>query len=177
LINTGTNEADYKQQDLEAASTMARLYPFFQDLHVMIFIGFGFLMVFLKTHCWTSIGFNFIVACWAIQLNIVVQPAWRMMLVDGIFEKITIDIESLISADFAAAAVLVTFGAVLGKCNWGQLFTLATLEVIFYGLNKTVCIHFFGAVDLGSSMYVHMFGAYFGLVSTYFFNSNRAIRD
>jgi ammonium transporter Rh len=36
------------------------------DVHVMIFIGFGFLMVFLKTHCWSSIGFNYIIAAWCL---------------------------------------------------------------------------------------------------------------
>jgi len=48
----------------------------------MIFVGFGFLMVFLKTHSWTSVGFNFLIACWALQLNLIVQPAWHMVLVD-----------------------------------------------------------------------------------------------
>jgi len=32
----------------------------------MIFIGFGFLMVFLKSHNWSSIGYNYLIACWAI---------------------------------------------------------------------------------------------------------------
>jgi ammonium transporter Rh len=37
-----------------------------QDMNVMIFIGFGFLMTFLKTHCWSSIGFNFLIGCWSV---------------------------------------------------------------------------------------------------------------
>jgi hypothetical protein len=41
-------------------------YPLFQDVHIMIFIGFGFLMVFLKNNSWTSIGFNYLIASWAI---------------------------------------------------------------------------------------------------------------
>jgi ammonium transporter Rh len=41
-------------------------YPSFQDVHVMIFVGFGFLMVFLKNNSWCSIGFNYLIACWAI---------------------------------------------------------------------------------------------------------------
>jgi len=41
-------------------------YPFFQDIHIMIFIGFGFLMVFLKSHSWTSIGLNFLIAAMSI---------------------------------------------------------------------------------------------------------------
>ena len=34
-------------------------YPFFQDVHVMIFIGFGYLMTFLKEYSFTSVGYTF----------------------------------------------------------------------------------------------------------------------
>jgi len=33
----------------------------------MIFIGFGFLMVFLKSHSWTSVSLNMAAAAFAIQ--------------------------------------------------------------------------------------------------------------
>ena len=36
----------------------------------MIFLGFGFLMCFLKSHNWSSIGYNYLLACWAIQITI-----------------------------------------------------------------------------------------------------------
>lgn len=52
-------------------------YPFFQDVHVMIFVGFGFLMVFLKNHSWCSIGFNYLIACWAIQICILFTGFWH----------------------------------------------------------------------------------------------------
>lgn len=39
----------------------------FQDVHVMIFIGFGFLMTFLKRYGFGSIGFNFLIAAFVIQ--------------------------------------------------------------------------------------------------------------
>jgi ammonium transporter Rh len=42
-----------------------KLYPFFQDVHVMIFIGFGFLMSFLKTMSWTALSYNWIISIWA----------------------------------------------------------------------------------------------------------------
>jgi len=45
---------------------MQNYYPIFQDVHVMIFVGFGFLMVFLKTYCWTAIGYNFLIAAFAL---------------------------------------------------------------------------------------------------------------
>jgi hypothetical protein len=40
-----------------------------------------------------------------------------MALVEEEFHKITLDIPSLIIGDFGAGAVLITFGAILGKCT------------------------------------------------------------
>jgi len=42
------------------------LYPFFQDVHVMIFIGFGFLMVFVKTSSWSALCLNWVISAWAL---------------------------------------------------------------------------------------------------------------
>jgi ammonium transporter Rh len=84
----------------------------------MIFVGFGFLMVFLKTHSWASVGFNFLISCWALQLNTLTLPFWHMWLTKGDLEKIPITLESLVVGDFAAAAVLISMGAILGKHTW-----------------------------------------------------------
>lgn len=39
----------------------------FQDVHVMIFIGFGFLMTFMRRYGYSSVAFNMLVASFAIQ--------------------------------------------------------------------------------------------------------------
>ena len=57
------------------------------------------------------------------------------------------------------------------------MFVLATLEIIFYGLNESICAGKMGAVDMGGSMYVHTFGAYFGCAASYFFNNRKALDD
>merc|ERR1719400_2390140 len=94
----------------QAQAMVRTYYPIFQDVHVMIFIGFGFLMVFLKTHSWTSVGFNFLIAAWVLQAGILIT-AFFHMLFEGHFHKISLDMTSLIVGDFAAGAVLITFGA------------------------------------------------------------------
>jgi len=38
----------------------------------MIFVGFGFLMVFLKAHSWSSMGYNMFVAAWSMQFTILI---------------------------------------------------------------------------------------------------------
>lgn len=45
----------------------------------------------------------------------------------------------LILADFGACAVLISFGALLGKCSLFQLWLVATIEIIFYTLNWAIC--------------------------------------
>lgn len=163
-------------QSFQAKAMVQTYYPIFQDVHVMIFIGFGFLMVFLKTHSWTSVGFNFLIAAWVVQVGILIT-AFFHMLFEGHFHKISLDMTSLIVGDFAAGAVLITFGAVLGKCSLSQLWCLASLELIFYSINEAIGAGQLGAVDMGGSMYVHTFGAYFGLAATYFFDNKKAIED
>jgi len=97
-----------------------------------------------------------------------------MALVEEEFHKISLDIPSLIIGDFGAGCVLITFGALLGKCDLPQLFVLATLEIIFYALNEGICAGMLQAVDMGGSMYVHTFGAYFGLAASFFFKAKLA---
>ena len=152
-------------------------YPMWQDIHVMMFIGFGFLMVFLKTHCWASVGFNYICAAWAIQCTMIFYGFWHKVIKENVVAKINLDMLLLINGDFGAAAILITMGAVLGKTTFPQLFLLITLETIFYSLNLTIIIDLLKAADLGGSISIHMFGAYFGLAATYFFKCPKALED
>lgn len=57
------------------------------------------------------------------------------------------------------------------------MFILGTLEILFFGFNETICVAFIKAVDCGGSMYVHTFGAYFGLAASLFFNKDKAFDD
>ncbi len=159
---------------LNSVQKMQSYYPFFQDIHVMIFVGFGFLMAFLKTHSWTSITFNYLIAAWALQISILLTNFWNRVLVDGFNNKISLDLTSLIIGDFGAGVALITMGAVLGKTDLFQLWILITLEIFFYSLNETICIKLLYIVDMGGSIIVHAFGAYFGLAASYFFNPRKA---
>ena len=49
--------------------------------------------------------------------------------------------------------------------------------MVLYTLNEAICVNFFQTVDTGGAMYVHVFGAYFGLAASYFFKPSRAIQD
>jgi ammonium transporter Rh len=157
-------------------------YPLFQDVHVMIFVGFGFLMVFLKNNSWCSIGFNYLIACWAIQIAVLFTGFWHNIAHfyhDPAHEwkKINITVDFLFLADFAAGAVLISFGAILGKCSIFQLWVMATLEVFFYCINEAIVIEIFAIYDIGGSIVIHTFGAFFGISVALFYQADDAIAD
>lgn len=84
----------------------------------------------------------------------------------------------MIKGDLAAMAVTITFGALLGKTSHHQLLIISFIEVVLYSGNRAIGTKFFHVVDAGSSMYVHTFGAYFGLaVSRMLYNHKVVAHD
>ncbi|EFB18483.1 hypothetical protein PANDA_016696, partial [Ailuropoda melanoleuca] len=132
----------------------------FQDVHVMVFVGFGFLMAFLQRYGFSSLGFTFLLAAFALQWSTLIQGFLHAR--HG--GHICVGVESMINADFCAGAVLISFGAVLGKAGPAQLLLLALLETVLFGVNEFVLLSLLGVKDAGGSMTIHTFGAYFGLV-------------
>jgi ammonium transporter Rh len=117
-----TSPLSNKEQNDAATSLLHEKYPLFQDVHVMIFIGFGFLMVFLKNNSWCSIGFNYLIACWAIQIAIIFTGLWHNIAKyyedpNHEWKMIELSLIYMILGDFAAGAVLISFGAILGKVS------------------------------------------------------------
>ncbi|NXE63298.1 RHAG protein, partial [Calcarius ornatus] len=136
------------------------LYPHFQDVHVMIFVGFGFLMTFLKKYGFSSVGFNMLIAAFGLQWGILMQGFWHMK--SG---KISVNIESMVNADFSTATALISFGALLGKTSPIQMLILTLLEITMFACNEHLVTKVFKATDVGASMTIHAFGAYFGLAA------------
>lgn len=139
--------------------TVKPLYPMFMDVHSMMFVGFGFLMTFLKKYGFSSITFNFLIAAYVLEWAILVR-GWMYMDTDDTFE---ISVEKLLYADFCSAAILISMGAVLGKTSLTQLVIMATFEVVLQNVNEFIGVHLLGASDIGGSIFVHVFGAYFGM--------------
>ncbi|CAB1342692.1 unnamed protein product [Coregonus sp. 'balchen'] len=134
------------------------LFAVFVDIHVMIFIGFGFLMTFLKRYGFSSVGLNLLLAAFALQWGLLMQGLWHLD--NG---KIKVSIFKMINADFSTATVLISFGAVLGKTSPVQLLIMTLLEITIFGINEHLVANVLGANDVGASMIIHAFGAYFGL--------------
>ncbi|KAM4529316.1 ammonium transporter Rh type A [Fundulus diaphanus] len=153
----GDHDGDHHATNGTERSPMD-LYPMFQDVHVMIFIGFGFLMTFLKKYGFSSVGINLLLAAFGLQWGLLMQGLWHMD-----HGKIKMDIFKMINADFSTATVLISFGAVLGKTSPVQLLIMTILEITIFSINEHLVASVLKANDVGASMIIHAFGAYFGL--------------
>ncbi len=49
---------------------------------------------------------------------------------------------SFLAADYCVVAVLVSFGALVGKISLAQVITMATIEVIIQCFNEYICSYF-----------------------------------
>ncbi|KAL6474159.1 hypothetical protein MHYP_G00177200 [Metynnis hypsauchen] len=136
-------------------------YPSFQDVHVMIFVGFGYLMTFMKRYSFGAVGFNFLIAAFGIQWALLMQGWFHH--IDPADGMIKIGVENIINADFCVASCLIAFGAVLGKVSPVQLMVMTLFEVTLFAVEEYILLNLIHAKDAGGSMVIHTFGAYFGL--------------
>jgi ammonium transporter Rh len=162
-LKAGTFE-EHSQQ------TASRYYAFYQDIHVMIFIGFGYLMTFLKTYSWSAVGFNFVIAAWVLQISFLLMGFWTRAFSGEWVGMIEWNIPALINMDFRAATVLISFGAVLGKLHFTQYLVMATIETILNCMVTVIGLNHFVIKDVGGGIFIHCFGAYFGLACAWVIN-------
>lgn len=104
----------------------------------------------------SAVGYNFLVAAFVLEWALIVRG--YMFDFNAVTRKFPIDIERIIVADFVAAAILISFGAVLGKTNPTQLLVMAFIEVLLQSANEFLGLRRFCAYDIGESMFVHVFG-------------------
>jgi len=131
------------------------------NILAMLLIGFGFLMVFVRGHGFSSITATFIVVSVAIPFYMLIKSYGS-----GDFTMETVNIDTFIFAEFAAASLLITIGAPLGRLKMEQYFFLGILFIPAYILNEWLLLesgYFEGFLDTGGSIVIHAFGAYFGL--------------
>uniref|UniRef100_A0A8C1GAG6 Rh family, C glycoprotein a n=1 Tax=Cyprinus carpio TaxID=7962 RepID=A0A8C1GAG6_CYPCA len=136
-------------------------YPSFQDVHVMIFVGFGFLMTFLKRYSFGGVGFNFLIAAFGLQWALLMQGWFHSL--DPNDGLIKIGIENIINADFCVAGCLIAYGALLGKVSPVQLMVLTLFGITLFAVEEYIILNVLHVRDAGGSMVIHTFGAYYGL--------------
>lgn len=127
----------------------------------MLLVGFGFLMVFVRKHGFTSVTATFLMVSVSLPLYMLIKSFGG----EG-FSMPTVSIDTFIFAEFAAASLLIAIGAPLGRLKLDQYLLLAVLFIPAYIFNEWLILEsgmFKGFVDVGGSIVIHAFGAYFGL--------------
>ena len=131
----------------------------------MMFIGFGFLMTFLKRYSYSAVAINFLIAAivlqWAtlcqgffhhfhggkihinitrsalaLSLSLSLSLTTRQRCGWGVCLFVCLFVFSLLNADFASATVLISFGAVLGVTTPLQLVIMAMCEIALFATNE-----------------------------------------
>jgi ammonium transporter Rh len=125
----------------------------------MLFGGFGLLMTFLKRYAFSAIGMTMFLTVLATEWYVVLSGMLKM----GDDFVVGLDLIHLLEGGVAAAAVLITFGAVLGKLNPLQLLAVCLVETTLFTANAHIGYSVLGTADVGGAIFVHAFGAYFGL--------------
>jgi ammonium transporter Rh len=130
---------------------------------VMLLLGFGFLMVFVRKYGRSALTATFLLVSTALPLYFLIKNTGITGVENG-------EIQKLILAEFGAASLLIAAGAVLGRLKMPQYILLGLLFVPCYAFNEWVVlggglnlIPAASVVDVGGSIVIHAFGAIFGL--------------
>lgn len=161
---TAINTESSRAAEMSAQySTIFDTLKYERSIHIlaMLLVGFGFLMVFVRNHGYSSITATFLVVSIAIPMYMIIKSFGGES-----FAKSTISIDTLLFAEFAAASLLIAIGAPLGRLKMDQYVIMGLLFVPAYVFNEWLILEsgfFKGFLDTGGSIVIHAFGAYFGL--------------
>lgn len=149
----------------DVVSQLVEVTKYSRAIHIMamLLVGFGFLMVFVKKYGRGALTATYLLVSIAI-------PLYYLKSSLGIFGHAGSDIDRMILSEFAAASLLITAGAVLGRLRLNQYLLLGLFFVPCYAMNEWILLDDgFGLiakgafVDMGGSVAIHLFGALFGL--------------
>jgi len=103
----------------------------------------------------------------AVQIHVLSGPLFEM-LASGKWGVVKIDALSLSEANFCAGALLISLGAYIGKASAEQTLIIAVIEAIMYSFNcEYLNEGLIKTADMGGTIFIHLFGAYFGLGVAY----------
>ena len=146
----------------ETEKELSTYYGLFRDINIMAFVGFGMLHTLTQGNAWTSIAFDILSIVLSFQIslffNLIFENAFKESWNYGI-----LNFDTFIKALFNSCAILVTLGAVHGKISHIQYLVLIISETILSSLNLKLCDIKLKIIDTGGGLYIHTFGALFGL--------------
>ena len=115
----------------------AAIYEMYMGIALMMLVGFGYLMTFLKQYGMGAVGFTFIITVLAVQVNILLaaylSPESGTPTIDG---------ASLMDGNFGAAVILISYGCMIGKTSPAQLTILTIVESLVFQVRPTQALPF-----------------------------------
>jgi ammonium transporter Rh len=154
-----------EQESINTMNSLVEVQKYNRAIHIMamLMVGFGFLMVFVKKYGRSAVTATYLLVSLAVPLYFLKDKM-------GLLGKTSLDVDSLIMAEFAAASLLICAGAVLGRLKTAQYLLLGLLFVPAYAFNEWIVqrggwgwLPADRFVDTGGSIVIHAFGALFGL--------------
>lgn len=134
-------------------------------------------MTFMRTYGLGAVGFTMLVTAIGLQWYIFAEGFFHQIYhynSETEWKYIEIDMYTMMNCLFGISAVLISFGAVIGKVKPSQLIVMTIIELLIHAFNYE-CILLGGikVADVGGTYADHMFGAYFGLAVSYMLTGNR----
>eukprot|EP00933_Yihiella_yeosuensis_P003770 TRINITY_DN10703_c1_g1_i1.p1 TRINITY_DN10703_c1_g1~~TRINITY_DN10703_c1_g1_i1.p1 ORF type:complete len:457 (+),score=89.79 TRINITY_DN10703_c1_g1_i1:139-1371(+) len=138
------------------------IYNFYVGVALMMFVGFGYLMTFLKAYGLGAVGFTMLITCLGVEWAVIIESYMGK-------GNLNLDFMSLLNGNFAVAAVLISFGGLIGKISPLQVVLVTIIELTCYCANKVFFLKQYSTPpliqDCGGTIIIHVFGAYFGLAA------------
>jgi len=165
----------YVELDDEVQEQVEQYYQWFIHVNIMIFVGFGFLMTFMRRYSLSAVSLNFFMSAIMFLEAILCIGACQQVFWNAKADKIRVGIPLLIDSAFCAGSGMIAFGAVIGKSTPTQLFWILFAQVPLYALNQRLVIYTFKALDMGGTLVIHLFGAYYGLSASLMLSRRQAM--
>ncbi|XP_009075672.1 PREDICTED: ammonium transporter Rh type B-like [Acanthisitta chloris] len=141
------------------ANQVYSIFPFLQDIQVMLVVGLGLLLTFLPRYGFSALTHNFLLLNFSMQWALVLQG----LLHHFHHGQVHLDLRNLLVSEFAAVTVLISVGAILGRISPCQMLVMATCEISVYLASEWVIVTCLGVLDVGGTITIHVFSCYFGL--------------
>ncbi len=156
---------------LEVTASSSK-FAMFQDIHIMVYVGIGFLWAYLKRYRLSGITEVFWLSAISVQYyflwDALFQGAWTT------FGHFRTNISNWVLAEYCAISMTIGFGAFIGKANNLQMLVSTLIGILLYSVNEKILFVSLDVKDIGGSMSIWTFGAFYGLGVSWWLNYKEA---
>ena len=148
-------------------STAVDAYNYYIGVMIMMIVGFGYLMTFMKNYGLGAVGFCLLVSAIGLQWGLFIEAFFYQM-VNHTWGPVAINTYAILAVTSNIAAPLISLGGIIGKVTPLQLLIMVLLEFTAHSFNYNVLMNgILKVMDIGGTYSDHMFGCYFGLAVSY----------